>query len=117
MEVDGDFVDGSGLTESEEAIVSQFLKADSSHMRTLAEIIIEKIRQKSEAVAENVAETAIPVKVVEVFTAVGKMLAYYKSGKLPKALKMLPHLKNWEVTAARNSLDQCTYFLSSNHTI
>lgn len=27
---------------------------------------------------------------------VGKMLHTYKSGKLPKALKMLPHLKNWE---------------------
>jgi hypothetical protein len=27
---------------------------------------------------------------------VGKMLKTYKSGKLPKALKMLPHLKNWE---------------------
>lgn len=87
------------MTESEEAIVSQFLKADSSQMRSLADIIIEKIRQKSEAVTENAAEPmTIPLKVVEVFTAVGKMLQHYKSGKLPKALKMLPHLKNWEVT-------------------
>lgn len=39
----------------------------------------------------------IPPKVVEVYTMVGKMLKTYKSGKLPKALKMLPHLKNWEV--------------------
>lgn len=36
-------------------------------------------------------------QVVEVYTMVGKMLKTYKSGKLPKALKMLPHLKNWEV--------------------
>jgi essential nuclear protein 1 len=34
--------------------------------------------------------------VVEVYTLVGKMLHSYKSGKLPKALKMLPHLRNWE---------------------
>ena len=73
-------------------------------MRTLADIIIEKIKEKNDAtgidnsnnIPENVPQT-IPSKVVEVFTALGKMLSHFKSGKLPKALKMLPHLKNWEV--------------------
>ena len=36
------------------------------------------------------------LQVVEVYTLVGKMLHSYKAGKLPKALKMLPHLRNWE---------------------
>ena len=31
------------------------------------------------------------------YTTLGKMLQHYKAGKLPKALKMLPHLKHWEV--------------------
>jgi essential nuclear protein 1 len=75
-------------------------------MRTLADIIIEKIKEKNDATTgidgsnNNIPETApqnIPSKVVEVFTALGKMLSHFKSGKLPKALKMLPHLKNWEV--------------------
>lgn len=39
---------------------------------------------------------SLPPKVIEVYSALGKMLKHYKSGKLPKALKMLPHLKNWE---------------------
>lgn len=38
----------------------------------------------------------IPPKVAQVFTTVGEHLKHYRSGKLPKALKMLPHLKHWE---------------------
>jgi hypothetical protein len=37
--------------------------------------------------------TPLPPKVIEVYTAVGKLLKHYKSGKLPRALKMMPHLK------------------------
>ena len=99
IQIDGEFVGGgSDLTDAEEAIVSQFLKTDGAQMRNLADIIIEKIRQNSESLPDSVTpDDAIPAKVVEVFTAVGRMLQHYKSGKLPKALKMLPHLKNWEV--------------------
>lgn len=59
---------------------------------------MEKIRSKEEDEGEMEEEmqSSIPPKVVEVYTMVGKLLTTYKSGKLPKALKMLPHLKNWE---------------------
>ena len=72
-----------------------------SETRTLADIILEKLKEKEEEnVNEDHEETfsqpVIPHKVNEVYTSVGTMLQHYKSGKLPKALKMLPHLKNWE---------------------
>lgn len=35
-------------------------------------------------------------KVVEVYTAVGKILSRYSAGKIPKAFKVVPTLKNWE---------------------
>ncbi len=35
-------------------------------------------------------------KVVEVYTAVGKLLSRYSAGKVPKAFKIVPTLKNWE---------------------
>ena len=35
-------------------------------------------------------------KVVEVYTAVGKVLSRYSAGKIPKAFKVVPTLKNWE---------------------
>jgi essential nuclear protein 1 len=87
------------MSEEEDAIVQRFLGANRNESRTLADIIMEKIREKEiEAEAETAlpAASAIPPKVIEVYTAVGKLLKHYKSGKLPKALKMLPHLKNWE---------------------
>lgn len=34
--------------------------------------------------------------VVQVYTAVGKILASYRSGKLPKAFKMIPALEQWQ---------------------
>ena len=63
---------------------------------------MDKIRQNNEEAGGDsgapraASSNYIPPKVAEVYTAVGKMLHLYKSGKLPKALKMLPHLKNWE---------------------
>lgn len=33
---------------------------------------------------------------IEVYTAVGKLLHRYKSGKVPKAFKVIPNLRNWE---------------------
>ncbi len=104
---DNDFVSTAGLAADEEDVVARFLKAGNAETRTLAEIIIEKLnesKKKSDegeevggvAAYDGPEAAALPPKVVEVYTAVGVMLAHYKSGKLPKALKMLPHLRNWE---------------------
>ena len=96
----------SNLSEVEEAVVQKFLQADKFETRSLADIILEKLKQRDESAtdgllssenAEDLAEEpAIPMKVSEVYTAVGQLLRHYKAGKLPKALKMLPHLRNWE---------------------
>lgn len=103
VEFEGDYVNGAGLSADEEAVVERFLHAGRAETRTLADIIMEKIKEKEEsallaAETSSVApvELMIPPKVMEVYNSVGKMLAHYKAGKLPKALKMLPHLKNWE---------------------
>jgi essential nuclear protein 1 len=103
VEFDGEYVEGANLTEAEEELVNKFLHAGKAETRTLADIIMGKIREKEEnvgAVNEAASQkgmlSGLPPKVQEVYTSVGKMLAHYKSGKLPKALKMLPHLRNWE---------------------
>jgi essential nuclear protein 1 len=61
---------------------------------------MDKLQEKSVGTAAHEASEelgpVIPQKVIDVYSAVGKMLAHYRSGKLPKALKMLPHLRNWE---------------------
>jgi essential nuclear protein 1 len=89
------------VDSTEDDLIQKFLHDDKSRSRTLADIIMEKLREKEvqgSQLESSRGEPAsvIPSKVVEVYTAVGNMLRHYKSGKLPKALKMLPHLKNWE---------------------
>jgi essential nuclear protein 1 len=39
---------------------------------------------------------ALPPKVIEVYKGVGLLLKTYRSGKLPKAFKIVPRLANWE---------------------
>ena len=98
---DNGFIDAN-LTESEENVVNRFLKAGKAETRTLADIIMDKLREKEEEKGANEAEdttvfqNTINPKIMEVYGAVGDMLAHYRSGKLPKAVKMLPHIKNWE---------------------
>ncbi|KAF9429544.1 snoRNA-binding rRNA-processing protein [Entomortierella beljakovae] len=52
-------------------------------------------------------------KVIEVYSKVGALLSRYKSGKLPKAFKIIPSLQNWEeilyITAPENWTVHATY--------
>lgn len=105
VNVDGDYVEGANLSAEEEAVVAKFLNVNRAESRTLADIIMDKIKQKEVGGGEDYDQddddasyggSSLPPKVVEVYTSVGKMLHHYRSGKLPKALKMLPHLRNWE---------------------
>ncbi|KAJ9118833.1 hypothetical protein QFC24_006032 [Naganishia onofrii] len=82
--------------------------------RTLADIIFEKMGEQAAAQAGGVPGVgAVPAqpthadggrldprvglnpKVVEVYTKVGILLSRYKSGPLPRALKILPSLPHW----------------------
>lgn len=50
----------------------------------------------------------IDPKVVEVYQKVGLILSRYKSGKIPKAFKVIPTLKNWEEVLALTSPEKWT---------
>ena len=40
--------------------------------------------------------SGITPEVVQVYEGVGKILTRFTTGKVPKALKIIPNLKNWE---------------------
>ncbi len=46
--------------------------------------------------ADAAGPTALDPKVVAVFSSVAEILAGYRSGKVPKAFKIIPTLRNWE---------------------
>ena len=49
---------------------------------------------------EPPAPAGLDPKVVEVYRAVGELMSRYKSGKVPKAFKVIPALSNWEEARA-----------------
>ena len=128
VDIDGEYVEGLDLAEGEEDIVRKFLQTEESTAdsgpggMSLADIIMNKIREKEAGPGDSGDGSQLSPKVVEVYTSVGKMLAHYKSGKLPKALKMLPHLKNWEEvlwltrpdTWSPSAVYACTRIFASN---
>jgi essential nuclear protein 1 len=94
------------LGDDEERALDIFMGGGAAP-RTLADIIMEKISARNQQLtgdgaapeAQSDAEAPmpeLPPKVIEVYEGVGKLLKTYRSGKLPKAFKIVPRLSNWE---------------------
>lgn len=97
--MDGEFVEVEA-DEEQEALMAKFMNPDAGERRTLADMIMEKLAER-DAAAEAAAmggedDGSVDPRVQRVYEEVGKFMASYRSGKLPKVLKMLPGLRNWE---------------------
>lgn len=74
----------------------------STERRTLAEILQEKITEKRTEVdtmysdVDSLQQRDLDPRVVEMYQSVGKILSKYRSGKVPKAFKVIAQFKNWE---------------------
>ena len=118
------FLDASKITDEEELALSMFstsvntgtlgnVKSESERNVALgepfngqrvmlADIILAKIREKEEADAKAAADAADPEraqrerKIAEVYGLVGNIMSKYKSGKVPKAFKVIAKQSNWE---------------------
>lgn len=89
------------VLEEDEKAMALFMSRDKQPRRTLANIIQEKIRDKETEIASQMTETVsegpqVEAKVMSVFKGVGTILSKYRSGRLPKALKVISSLSNWE---------------------
>jgi len=81
------------LSESDERAIEAFMGAGTR--RTLADIISEKLAAREQQDAGSQRVTLSP-QVVEVYTSVGALLSRYRAGKIPKAFKLIPALRDWE---------------------
>jgi|Transcript_65860 essential nuclear protein 1 len=113
VEVDEDgFIVTQGATEEEERALSLFMPGAASGQKagsSLADMILNKIHEhenralnQSPSGLEEGASAMSP-KVIEVYGEIGKWLKHYKSGKIPKAFKVIPSLANWEDVLALTS--------------
>jgi essential nuclear protein 1 len=108
------------VSAEDAAVLARFMPGDGAARKTLADIIMEKLAEKSAWAAASsggggpggeagmagpyagmglptrVPGEGLDPKVIQVYTEVGKFLAHYKSGRLPKVLKVAPALAQWE---------------------
>lgn len=97
------------ITKEDEEIINRLQQkadepAEKGKEMTLYDLIMNKMNQNQQKVMENydieeleqgVAST-MNSKVVQVYRGVGTVMKNYRSGKVPKAFKVIPLLANWE---------------------
>lgn len=107
VEVDEDgFIVTQGASEEEERAMALFMPGASAQKAgtSLADVILQKIHEhENRQMGEEPADLAgqgdlagLSPKVIEVYGEIGRWLKNYKSGKIPKAFKVIPSLTNWE---------------------
>ncbi|NP_001138800.1 bystin [Bombyx mori] len=96
------YYDNIEINEADEEALKLFKSSKTERVRTLADIIKEKITDKHTELqtqfsdAETLKLQNIDPRIKTMYEGVRDVLQKYRSGKLPKAFKMVPHLQNWE---------------------
>jgi len=109
---EGGDLDGTGfqeesgieVSERDQAAFAEFMNRSEVPRRTLADIIADKINEKRTEIEtvhtdlDSLGGTKVDLdpRVIEMYEGVGKILSKYRSGKVPKAFKVIPQFKNWE---------------------
>uniref|UniRef100_A0A1I7ZJW2 Bystin n=1 Tax=Steinernema glaseri TaxID=37863 RepID=A0A1I7ZJW2_9BILA len=92
------------LDPEDEKAMEMFLlkREDAPKTRTLFDIIQDKIEQKKMEIetqmsqADNTQIRDMDPQVEQMFRDIGVVLTRYRSGKIPKAFKVIPNMVNWE---------------------
>jgi len=90
------------INEDDERALQMFMSRNAAPTRTLADIIMEKLTEKKTEIETQFSDTGtiqlqdLDPRVKAMYEGVRDVLAKYRSGKLPKAFKIVPSLKNWE---------------------
>ncbi|XP_018573901.1 bystin [Anoplophora glabripennis] len=90
------------IDEADEKAIELFMSKNPLPRRTLADIIMEKITEKQTELETQFSDAGsiqmqdIDPRVKQMYEGVRDVLRKYRSGKLPKAFKIIPKLRNWE---------------------
>ncbi|XP_077300120.1 bystin [Arctopsyche grandis] len=90
------------VDEDDERALEMFMSSNPQKTRNLADIIMDKINEKQTELKTQFSEAGemqlqeIDPRVRGLYEGVRDVLKRYRSGKLPKAFKMIPNLRNWE---------------------
>lgn len=90
------------INEEDERALQMFMSKDPVPMKTLADIILEKLTEKKTEIETQFSDAGtiqlqdLDPRVKAMYEGVRDVLVKYRSGKLPKAFKIVPSLRNWE---------------------
>ncbi|GLV41446.1 by S6 [Carabus blaptoides fortunei] len=96
------FYENIEIDENDERALEMFMSKNPAPRRTLADIIMEKITEKQTELETQFSDAGslqmqdIDPRVKQMYEGVRDVLQKYRSGKLPKAFKIIPNLRNWE---------------------
>lgn len=98
-----DFYGDVVIDEEDEMALEAFMSKTPATKRTLADIIMDKLTEKKTELDSACSDATQPVavpkldpRVMDMYKSIGDVLNKYRSGKLPKAFKVVPRLANWE---------------------
>ncbi|NXD31597.1 BYST protein, partial [Spelaeornis formosus] len=98
----GDYGGEVEVDPEDEKAIEMFMNKNPPLRKKMADIIMEKITEKQTEVDTEKKELSgcpmpqLDPRVLEVYRGVREVLSKYRSGKLPKAFKIIPALSNWE---------------------
>ncbi|KAK6247437.1 hypothetical protein QUC31_019002 [Theobroma cacao] len=111
------------IDEEDEKLLEAFLSKNAGPKRTLADLIIQKIKESD----ANVASETRPLpklddSLIDLYKGVGKFLNKYTAGKMPKVFKHIPSMQLWEDVLyltepenwSPNAMFQATRIFASN---
>lgn len=90
------------MDEEDERAIETFMNPNPLARRTLADIIMDRITEKHTELETRFSDAGsiqmqdLDPRVRQMYEGVGQVLQKYRSGKLPKAFKIIPKLRNWE---------------------
>ncbi|KAK4755006.1 hypothetical protein SAY87_008763 [Trapa incisa] len=111
------------VNEEDEKLLEAFLSKDSIPQRTLADLIVEKLKEKDAHVASEVRPMPkLDKSIIDLYKGVGDYLSKYTAGKIPKAFKHISATRMWEEVLyltepekwSPNAMFQATRIFSSN---
>ncbi|XP_014249188.1 bystin [Cimex lectularius] len=97
-----DFYENVVINEEDEKALELFMNKNPAPRLTLADIIKEKITEKQTELQSQFSDNAsvnlqdVDPRVKAMYEGVRDVLKKYRAGKVPKAFKIIPKLRNWE---------------------
>ncbi|KAK9507698.1 hypothetical protein O3M35_007497 [Rhynocoris fuscipes] len=97
-----DYYENIEINEEDEKALEMFMNKNPAPRFSLADFIKEKITEKQTEIQtqfstnESLQIQDIDPRVKAMYEGVKEVLSRYRSGKVPKAFKIIPKLKNWE---------------------